>query len=206
MASLGATWRGWRDLSPRGADVLLALVLTLVIVVESAAGVSWGPFSRPDAGSPAALLMTVPLAWRRRQPLLVFALVATGGVIAFRQAPYVGVIAVMVAAYSVGAYSRYRLLSLGVVVVTATVIVTVFHGALPPLPAAAGPYAISVSLSLVGHAIRTRQLRADAFEDRATRLERAQEQATQAAIAEERARVARELHDVVAPRRRGMIL
>src|SRR5207248_7004203 len=97
-----------------------------------------------------------------------------------------------------GAYSRYRLLSLGVVVVTATVIVTVFHGALPPLPAAAGPYAISVSLWLVGHAIRTRQLRADAFEDKATRLEREQEQATQAAIAEERARIARELHDVVA--------
>ena len=198
VTSLGALWRGWRDLSPRSADVALALALTVLIVVESAAGASWGPFGRPDAGSPAALLMTVPLAWRRRQPLLVFALVAVGGVLAFTQAPYVGVIAVMVAAYSVGTYSRYRLLSLGVVVVTATVIVTVFHGALPPLPAAAGPYAISVSLWLVGHAIRTRQLRADAFEDKATRLEREQEQATQAAIAEERARIARELHDVVA--------
>src|SRR5947209_3158691 len=126
MASLGAAWRGWRDLSPRAADVALALALSLLIVVESAAEASWGPFGRPDGSSLAVLLMTVPLAWRRRQPLLVFALVATGGVIAFTQAPYVGIVAVMVAAYSVGAYSRYRLLSLGGVVVTATVIVTVF--------------------------------------------------------------------------------
>jgi signal transduction histidine kinase len=66
------------------------------------------------------------------------------------------------------------------------------------MPQWAGPYAILVPLWLVGNAIRSRQLRADAFEDRATRLEREREQVTQAALAEERARIARELHDVVA--------
>jgi hypothetical protein len=53
MASLGAAWRGWRDLSPHAADVALALALTLLVVVESAVGASWGPFSRPDAANPA---------------------------------------------------------------------------------------------------------------------------------------------------------
>ena len=197
MASLGTAWRGWRDLSPRGADVALALALTLLIVVESAAGASRDPFSRPGAGSPIALLMTVPLAWRRRQPLLVFGLVVVSATIAFMTAPYVAIVAIMVAAYSVGAYSRYRRLSLGVMLVTASVVVA-FGGGLPPIPQWTGPYAILLPLWLVGNAIRSRQLRADAFEDRATRLEREQERATQAAIAEERARIARELHDVVA--------
>src|SRR5438105_14941285 len=114
MASLGAAWRGRRDLSPRSADVMLALGLTLLIVVESAVGTSSGPFSRPSAGSPLALLMTVPLAWRRRQPLLVFVLVVVSATIAFMTAPYVAIVAIMVAAYSVGAYCRYRRLSLGV--------------------------------------------------------------------------------------------
>jgi signal transduction histidine kinase len=197
VTSLGAAWRDWRNLSPRSADVAFALALTLLIVIESAAGASWGPLSRPDGGSPAALLMTVPLAWRRRQPLLIFGLVIVGATIAFMTAPYVAIVAIMVATYSAGAYCRYRRPSLRVVLLTASVVVA-FSGALPPMPKWAGPYAILVPLWLVGNAIRTRQLRADAFEDRATRLEREQERATQAAIAEERARIARELHDVVA--------
>jgi signal transduction histidine kinase len=143
--------------------------------------------------------MTVPLAWRRRQPLAVFVLIVAAAVSVFQQAPYVGLAALMIAAYSVGSHSRHRLLSLGVIIATVTIIATVFHvGGWPPLPNASAPYVIALSMWLVGNAIRTRQLRADALEDRATRLEREREQATQAAIAEERARIARELHDVVA--------
>jgi signal transduction histidine kinase len=111
----------------------------------------------------------------------------------------VGITAVMIAAYSVGAHARYRLLSLGVLVATATAIVAAYgNNALPPVPAYLGPYLLVVPLWVAGHAIRTRQQRADAFEDRATRLEREQEAATRAAVEAERGRIARELHDVVA--------
>jgi signal transduction histidine kinase len=196
---IGTIWRNRGGLRPHTADVALALVLSVLVALEATMG-PWGPKVWQDGGStPAVLLMTVPLAWRRRQPLAVFVLIVAAAVSVFQQAPYVGLAALMIAAYSVGSHSRHRLLSLGVIIATVTIIATVFHvGGWPPLPNASAPYVIALSMWLVGNAIRTRQLRADALEDRATRLEREREQATQAAIAEERARIARELHDVVA--------
>ncbi len=184
MTSIGAAWQRLWSLPPFVADSALAFVLTVL----AAAG----------GGSPAALLATVPLAWRRRQPLLVFGLVVVGAIVANGFPPYVIFAAIMVAAYSVGAYCPHRLLSLGALLGTAAGIVIAYGGALPAVPDFAGPFVILIPMWLVGNAIRIRQLRAEAFEDRATRLEREQEQATQAALAEERSRIARELHDVVA--------
>ena len=51
---------------------------------------------------------------------------------------------------------------------------------------------------LVGFALRERSQQADAAEERALRAERERESAARVAVAEERARMARELHDVVA--------
>ncbi len=51
---------------------------------------------------------------------------------------------------------------------------------------------------LVGYALRERTAHMEAAEDRATRAERDREAAARVAVAEERGRIARELHDVVA--------
>jgi signal transduction histidine kinase len=51
---------------------------------------------------------------------------------------------------------------------------------------------------IVGFALRDRVERSEAAEDRALRAERERESAARVAVAEERARMARELHDVVA--------
>ena len=51
---------------------------------------------------------------------------------------------------------------------------------------------------LAGRGIRSRQARADDFEAHAVRVERERETQAREAVAEERARIARELHDVVA--------
>jgi signal transduction histidine kinase len=51
---------------------------------------------------------------------------------------------------------------------------------------------------LVGYAMRERNQQAEAAEERADRAERERESAARVAVAEERARMARELHDVVA--------
>ena len=51
---------------------------------------------------------------------------------------------------------------------------------------------------LVGYALQTRVERSEAAEERALRAERERESAARVAVAEERARMARELHDVVA--------
>jgi signal transduction histidine kinase len=191
MATGTSRW----NLHPYLIDSIIALGLTILITVEAASNSSPGA---TDADRFALLFLTVPLVWRRQEPWLVFAVIMTVAVPFLQYAPYTSVCAIMVAAYSVGAYSQYRTSSLGALVATAVVIDVLFHGGLPPIPQAAGPFIALVPLWLVGNAIRTRQLRIDASEERATRLEREQELTTRAALAEERARIARELHDVVA--------
>lgn len=165
--------------------------MTVLVVIEDSVSDHRGPH-------PLVVLMTLPLALRRRQPLLAFGLIVLGAVTA-QAAPYCGIASVMIAVYSVGAHSPYRLLSLGILLATAAAILMTFGGnSLPPLPPGAGPFLIVLPLWVVGVAIRSRDLRAEASEDRAVRLEREQEAATRAALAQERGRIARELHDVVA--------
>jgi signal transduction histidine kinase len=192
MTSSGASGRSPH---PYLTDSILALALTILITFEAAGNRDYGV---TGADKLALLFITVPLAWRRREPLTVFAVIISVAVFSLNAAPYTGVCSIMVAAYSVGAYCRYRLASLGALVATAVVIDVVFHGGLPPIPDTAGPFVALIPLWLVGNAMRTRQLRIDASEERAIRLERENELSTRAALAEERARIARELHDVVA--------
>jgi signal transduction histidine kinase len=59
---------------------------------------------------------------------------------------------------------------------------------------------------MVGYALRQRTVRTEAAEERALRAERDREAAARLAVAEERARIARELHDVVAHAVSGMVL
>jgi signal transduction histidine kinase len=180
-----------RIVSDRLLDVLLAGALGALLLLETAS-------SAGGLVTPAVLLAPVALAWRRRQPLLVFLLVFVGAIIAANGAPYTTIAAVVVAAYSLGAYYPRRGLSFGIIAASGTLALVVFGGRLPPMPEDIGPYALLVPFWLAGTAIQSRQVRADAFESKAARLEREQELATQQAMAEERARIARELHDVVA--------
>lgn len=185
MTTIGTAWRRLSGLPPLWFDSALAFALSVIALTDP----------RVTAGS---LLATLPLAWRRRQPLVVFGLVALGAMASKGMPAYVVFAAVMIAAYSVGAYSRYRALSLGVLLATATLVLHFFGGGLPPVPDFAGPYLVLIPMWLVGNAIRSWQLRAQALQERAALLEQEQERATQVALAEERRRVARELHDVVA--------
>ncbi|MDQ2745383.1 MAG: sensor histidine kinase [Chloroflexota bacterium] len=190
MESLIALWRRLPNISPRLFDGALAGGMTIFILIEASS--NGRPFN------PAILLMTVPLMWRRRWPLAVFAVTIVGAILALTPPQYAGIIALTIVAYSVGSYCRYRFASLIVLLATAAAIVASVGGALPSVPDSAGPFVVFLPAWLVGNAIRTRQLRADAMEDRAIWLELEQEQATRIARAEERTRLARELHDVVA--------
>lgn len=189
MDSLGAVWRA---IPPRVLDVAIVLALLIPPVVDT---------NVHDLGG--ALVVTLPLLLRRDQPLPAFLLVMLGIVVmaalgAGGELLYVAVLALMVAAYSLGVWSSRRVLSLVVILAAAMFIVYNYGGRLPSLPDFAGPFVVMLPLWLAGNAIRNWQLRAGASEDRAERLEREQERATQAALAAERARITRELHDVVA--------
>jgi signal transduction histidine kinase len=216
-------WR--RLLRPGWRDVLLALAFTVAAVVlvflahHSDSGTATrlpfdplrpkGPVppERVESGGgndePApftaaglSLWMTVPLAWRRRLPLVALA-VQFGGVFLLRDITWVTFVAVLVGAYSLAAYGRWPALSLAALVLAATLVAVTFPSSTPPLPGWSTPFAILVPIALAGTTIRAARSRAEAAAQRATLLEREQEAATRTAVAQERARIARELHDVV---------
>jgi len=174
----------------RYGDVAIAALLSIAVLWEAAA-------ERGDRPIVLGLLATVPLVERRRRPLAVLAAVALGAAIS-REAPYVVIGCAALAAYSVGAHSRWWWLALAELIVIAVFVVITFGGALPPIPDWSGPFAVLLPLWLVGFAIRQERARTAGLAERAQRLEREQELAARAAQADERARIARELHDVVA--------
>jgi signal transduction histidine kinase len=154
-------------------------------------------------------LLTVPLAWRRSNPAL-----ATGVVFATAFLHFVagaGLLAsdltVFVALYSVAAYGTrlVSLLGLAFALVGAGMVAlwAVFNDSggdallIGPLVSAIGGGFV-LAVWAAGSLRSTRRAYLDAILDRANRLEIEREQQAQLGAAAERARIARELHDVVA--------
>ena len=182
-------------------DVGLALVLAGIAAVEVA--------TSEDVGAPwpvaalFALGTTLPLVWRRRAPLVVLVVVlaslatcdAAYGIADNVSAPFAGV---LFAAYAGGAYTSRRdgRIAAGIIALTAVLMAvaigedvagdTVFIG--------------GILLAVWGAAtvVRSRQELAGVLAARTVELEHEREENARLAVAEERARIARELHDVVA--------
>ncbi len=150
------------------------------------------------------LVVNLPLIWRRRHPVMALA-VSVGGYIAYHVGGFSedppGV-AIMVALYSVAAYCSERR-----AVVTGAVAIPVLCG-FPILGViftdqvrlveVAPQVALVGAVWVVGTGARTKRAYATALEERVALLERERRQEGRRAVAEERSRIARELHDVVA--------
>jgi signal transduction histidine kinase len=144
-----------------------------------------------------SLLMTVPLAWRRRWPLAGL-VVQFAGLLAFHHGVNTAtLLAVVIGAYSLARYERSVLVSMGTLLIAATVTALTFNNTTPSLPGWAGAFVILLPIGLFGTTIRVALNRLRASDQRAEALERGQQAATRLAVAQERARIARELHDVV---------
>jgi signal transduction histidine kinase len=170
-------------LSSPAADVLLALAFSLASVLVGHTS-AWG------------LLMTVPLVWRRQQPVLVV-LIQFVSILVIHDIGLVEFVAALAGAYSLAAHGPRPLISLAILVGLAGIVALSFSNTSPPIPNWATPFAILVPIGLFGTTIRAARARADASAQRAAALEHEQEAATRAAVAEVRARIARDLHDVV---------
>jgi signal transduction histidine kinase len=153
---------------------------------------------------PAIALVVLPLLGRRRfpfaAPVSVWLLAATlsfvdGRVISFAAA---ALVAGMAAAFLLGNLSDavQSRVGLAVAVGGAAIIVSNDPNHAPAdYVFTPGLFAIAW---LAGFALRDRAAQAEAAEERALRAEREREAAARLAVAEERARIARELHDIVA--------
>jgi signal transduction histidine kinase len=161
------------------------------------------------------LAVAVPLLWRRRAPLVVLAVVVVGFAVAWPAerstggVTFTAVFGLLIAVFSVGAYAE-RARAVPVVAVAAAMVVAMLAadvraGYLRPADAAGSLVFFAVGF-YAGELVRVRHLRAQALEEKAAALERAREERARAAVAEERARMARELHDILAHTLSTMVL
>jgi len=194
-------------LDPLVADGLLALVAAGLSLAQMQGYPS--PRDRSTLNIALVLLQTLPLVFRRRAPFTVFAVAATAlGVQGSLQlgGPLFAFLAVNLALYSLAAYGDRRLARLGVAVWAVLLTVRLGYEIVTTWPqvAIAGVYDVVDDYVLLaaawtlGEGVRQRRVHAAELEDRAARLEREREEKARQAAAQERLRIARELHDVVA--------
>lgn len=160
-------------------------------------------FAEPDARQAVVVsVITLALAWRRLFPLVTLAVVLVGECMlaAWVYPPSIpDVVAVMLAIYSVAAHRALAHSVLGGVAA-----LVVFNALLWSFPVDPGLMTFLTNNTLVvgvwvlGRNLRMRRAYFAELEDRAARLERARGSDARAARIEERSRIARELHDVVA--------
>jgi signal transduction histidine kinase len=200
----GASPVRWTRAHPFAADSLLALLLAGVSLVPLWVGSNGHEHDTP---SPIAigmvLLINLPLAWRRRYPLVVGPLVAAAS-IGYGITPYpdLGVpvpLGALVAFYTTMAYCSRRTATLIAVGACAAALAGML---LPVTDADPVDFAFAGLLLgstwALGDSARSRRAYTAELEARAERLERERELEASRAAAEERARIARELHDMVA--------
>ncbi|MFF3759267.1 sensor histidine kinase [Streptomyces sp. NPDC002185] len=191
---------------PTGVDVFWAVVLLGLSVLW--VGTTYPTVDHPVAYGLVAALFSLVVALRRRAPekMLVLTVVLGVAQLALGLRPFLADFAMLVIIFTVAAHdgprwaSRLALIgglsastlsqlrwpletdSSGTAQVFFTIIMTV-------------PFALAWVL---GDSLRTRRAYFAQLEERATRLEKEREAQAKVAVAAERARIARELHDVVA--------
>lgn len=177
------------------------LALVGLLLTASQAEAWLGPYDRRPLLSAISLALVVPLWWRRRRPVVANLVVA--GVFAAGQATTgdltemaTGTLPLLIASYAAGAFLPAR----AAVAVGATVLAAAELSVLPdPSPSSFGYAALVVAAAwAVGRLMAGRQGRVFDLEQQTVRLQQEQEALAQRALADERARIARELHDVVA--------
>jgi signal transduction histidine kinase len=161
----------------------------------------WGPGATLVVG----VLLIAPLAWRRVAPVPAAAVVVVGGFLElgltpeFLPANY----AVLVMIYSLAAYApRWASragLGLGLFGAVVAALRYFSYGSADTVLVTAGSIGVAVVAAwALGDLRRARMLRQVALEERAELLELERDQEMRLAAQTERARIARELHDVVA--------
>ena len=195
-------WRA-RTEPVRAIDIAVAIGLAALSVVSAVGGTAVG--AAPDGLTLALLLLeSLPLIVRRRFPLEVFLVIVAATIVQLAIVPegqeFLAGLGVLVAFYTVGERLD-RQISVPLVVLAGTIlgVMLLARGGFPAvLPSLVQTELVLAVAWLVGDASRIRYLYTQALEEQARMVEREREDRTRRAILEERERIARELHDVVA--------
>jgi len=191
----------------RAGSVLLVVLVTALQLAGLRAGSparasGWlGGVASQAVGVAAALIGGVALWWRRSRPVSVLAVCvaayAVNAVVVAGVAPYTGWLAL----YAAGAYGRQAARAWYAAAGGGAALVAVFAACALLYPKTAGelPLLIAVTAitALTGTLVRSRRAQLAALRDRAEALERERVSAEARAAAEERLRIARDVHDLV---------
>jgi signal transduction histidine kinase len=195
-----ATWRAWdrvRAIDRRYAFLVDTLLAAGLLVLSSGWFVLTGP-AHPDLGFTFALIL--PLVLRRRAPIAVFGVIAAVALLQWlTSVPMVADAALLVALYTVAVESHWvqvvaAAAALEVGVIMATVRWRPTGNAVKSVVFLSG---LAFAALLAGVVVRAMRNQMSWLAERAQRLERERDQQTSLAAAAERARIAREMHDVV---------
>jgi signal transduction histidine kinase len=193
-----------RSISAVAWDRLLAGGLGLAAQIELWVTHAWG--DPTPITFAVAVAGTAPLLWRRRQPIAVVTIVLLA-VVAGALADGSGTdgfslaVAAMVAVFGAGAYAGSApALGTAAVIIGGGWLWTYLDPNSDGMDVGDFLYVAFLVLVplLAGAAVQRRRSRESELEDLVVRRERERDELAVAAVAEERARIARELHDVVA--------
>ncbi|WP_371933744.1 sensor histidine kinase [Streptomyces castrisilvae] len=193
------------------ALVALALGVTTVyygidnagnVVVREIAGVAH-VMARPSGPGGLAFMVTLAavasaaLVLRRRCPLAVLCVVTAATLATPQSVMRLTFYAFVIAVYSAAVYSPHRVATLAALPVSVTLVGTAGNSVTPIVPNEYIALLILVPMAVAAVGLRTWKLRTDEGRSRLSALEREQAEALRRAVEHERARIARELHDVV---------
>jgi signal transduction histidine kinase len=190
-------------ISARQGDVLLAVALTAALLLELSLGSHiTGPFW---ANYLLGVLVTGAVAWRRPWPVwalavqLIAVLVSTAADGDLVDNPFSPFLAVIVVMYGVGSYAPVGWSRFGVAIGVIGILLIDVVGDEPDIGSYVGPILLAILLPwAAGRAAKEWAQRAMELERVNAALKAEQEQRSLLAVADERSRIARELHDVVA--------
>ncbi len=183
-----------------GHPLLIDTLLASALLLASTLWLVVSPFAGLKAGLLQAALI-VPLCWRRSYPTAVFVVVVIVGLIQWLVGPPVLADAALLAAlYTVAAHeSRYRALpAAGILEVGAVVAAIRWNPAHTVALSLLFLTATVVAALCSGLTVRSGSEYLTWLAERSRRLEIERDQQASIAAAEERTRIAREMHDIVA--------
>jgi signal transduction histidine kinase len=190
---------------PRLSDAVLAVVLAVAASLDLRFDLDNSTHYGSDfATGVVVAIATLGLAWRRRWPFATLCVVA--GVIAVPQmfgpltfTLWGHFVPLLVAAYTAARWCSAPRAGMAAAVTGVTIAIVLLR---VPASGSAGniPFAVvpAAGLMIAGRVLQRRQDRLQELADRAHRLETQHDVEVAAALAVEQARIARELHDVVA--------
>ncbi|MGH2698828.1 MAG: histidine kinase [Actinomycetota bacterium] len=191
-----------RRLDPRLVDGLLGLFIA-VVSLPAVLPVVEDSRRDPDLWSLGLiLLMTLPIAYRRIVPDIV--MITTGfATISYYALGYPDTLAALgtlIALYSVAAHGNRKLAIQALIgtLIGLSISVVVAAPEDLTLQILISNYIIYGTAWVIGDNVRTRRAYTQELEARAARLEKQRETQSREAVIEERRRIAREMHDVVA--------